>query len=141
MGAWGFGPFDNDDALDWLGQFLEAADSGVAWLPFARSKPAMLRRALRRPRRNKHLDLGVVECAVAACEVIATQLGRPGASIPAELAERVAGLGLDVRSVRSQAEAVARFLRDAPAYRELFLDESDYPTWQANMDDLISRLR
>lgn len=140
MGAWEFGPFDNDDALDWLGDFLESPDSGLAWAPGSGCKAARVRRALRRPYRNKHLDMGVTEEAVAACEVIAALRGKPAASAPDELRAWAAGTALSIEGLRPAALRVATFLRDAPAFKELFFEPEDHGKWRAHMDGLIGRL-
>jgi hypothetical protein len=140
MGAWEFGPFENDAALDWLADFLESPEVGLAWAPLSGCKAARVRRALRRPYRNKHLDMGVTEEAVAACEVIAAVGGKPVESASDELREWARGTALSLDSQRPAALRVAKFLRDAPAFKELFFDPEDHPKWQAHMDDLIGRL-
>ncbi|VAX35670.1 hypothetical protein MNBD_PLANCTO03-210 [hydrothermal vent metagenome] len=140
MSAWGLGPFDNDDALDWLGDFLESPDRGLVWVPLGTSKPARLRRALRRPYLSKYLDMGHTERAIVAAEVIAAACGSPSDEAPDELCDWAQRRVLKLDRLRRPAMRVATYLRDAPAYRRLFLDDNDYPEWQGHVDDLIKRL-
>ena len=71
MGAWGYGPFENDDAADWLDELIEASDIEV------------LRRALE-PRWLDYVYMQVTKGSVivAAAEVLAAGLGKGAADLP-----------------------------------------------------------
>ena len=74
MGAWGYGPFENDDAADWLDELIEASDIEV------------LRRALE-PRWFDYVYMQVTKGSVivAAAEVLAAGLGKGAADLPDEV--------------------------------------------------------
>ena len=67
------GSFENDDAMDWVNDCVQAASAGVV-------KAAL----------DRVLDADVVEvpdasAAIAAAEVVAASLGKPSPAIPANL--------------------------------------------------------
>lgn len=141
MGAWGIGLFENDDALDWIAEFLNAPPHRSWRRPFTRDRRALLRTALAGPARNKYLDMGCVERSLAAAEVIAASIGQVSPSSPDELLMHVGGGGVRFADLVSTAEATAKYVRDAPAFKLLFVDPSDYPQWQSHVDNLIARLQ
>ncbi|HEY0636188.1 MAG TPA: DUF4259 domain-containing protein [Pseudonocardiaceae bacterium] len=67
MGAWGLGPFDNDDAADWANELDDAAPEDRAGL----TRAALAEAA----DEADYLDLEVANTAVAAAAVVA--LTRP----------------------------------------------------------------
>lgn len=73
MGAWGHGPFDNDDAADWLADLEESSDLGF------------LRSSLQ-PRWFDYLYLQAPKGSViiAAAEVLAAGLGRAAPHLPVD---------------------------------------------------------
>lgn len=78
-GAWGDGSFDNDDAMDWVGECIQAASPGLVKSAF-----------------DRVLGPDVVEApdasaAIAAAEVVAAALGKPSPSLPANLKAWLAG--------------------------------------------------
>src|SRR5215472_6207325 len=70
MGTWGFGPFDNDAAADWLSELVEVGD--VDFLLDALT--------VVRGRSDRTVDAS--QRAVAAAEVIAAIGGKPCAALP-----------------------------------------------------------
>src|SRR3954451_21808785 len=74
MGAWGPGPFDNDDAMDWLVGLEESHDESA------------LREAFRAVEADAtYIDLPVAANALAAAEVVAAAVGPPPPGLPPEV--------------------------------------------------------
>jgi Domain of unknown function (DUF4259) len=78
-GAWGDGSFDNDDAMDWVGECVQATSPGLVKTAF-----------------DRVLGTDVVEApdasaAIAAAEVVAASLGKPSGPLPANLKAWLAG--------------------------------------------------
>jgi Domain of unknown function (DUF4259) len=69
MGAWGAGPFDNDDALDWLAMLSASRD-------FTEGRQAL------DVAREDYLDASDGSMALAAAKVVAVALGHPAPSLP-----------------------------------------------------------
>lgn len=133
MGAWDSGIFDNDEALDWVQEFLN--------LPTAQAKEELIERTLEAALRSEHMDCGVVESAMAAGETIAAVLGRPSAQAPAELQDWARKAEADFSALLPRAVKIAQTLRGSAAYRSMWLDSTSYPRWQSHADDLIARLK
>jgi hypothetical protein len=72
-GAWGEGSFENDAAMDW------AADCAKS------SSTTCVRSALESALAGTTLEAPEASVAVAAAEVVAAALGRPGPDLPPEL--------------------------------------------------------
>ena len=74
MGAWGSGPFDNDDAMDWVAELESARDVGVV-----RSALESVTDA------DGYIEAPVGSVALASAEVVAALRGKPGADLPEEV--------------------------------------------------------
>ncbi|MBM4364803.1 MAG: DUF4259 domain-containing protein [Deltaproteobacteria bacterium] len=96
MGAWGTGNWDNDDALDWIGELGEARD---------------LERVLTGP----GTDTGMCCRALAAAGVIAAALGRPGDGVPDEVKSWLEFHGRECPPSLAGTALVAGWPRSVPA--------------------------
>ncbi|MFC9772557.1 MULTISPECIES: DUF4259 domain-containing protein [unclassified Pseudarthrobacter] len=128
MGAWGFLPFENDDAMDWLDE-LDGGDADV------------VRRAITRVG-DGYVDAPVGSVAVAAAEVIAASQGTPAGNLPENVADWVTahGRGITAEDVEFALEAVQRVAGEESELAELW-DDADEPEWHDSVDDLAERLR
>ena len=70
-GAWDTGPFDNDDALDWVWELSESNDLAVI--------EATLESAANS---SGYLEAPTASMAIAAAEVVAALRGNPGQDCP-----------------------------------------------------------
>lgn len=132
-GAWDMGPFDNDDALDWVWE-LDDSDS-----------TSILESALKDVTRSM-LYISAPECsrAVAAAEVVAALAGNPRAELPDEVASWVRSKNLvaDEDLIALARKAVA-LVRDSSKSElaDLWRDSgSNYHDWHASLSDLLKRL-
>jgi len=132
-GAWDMGPFDNDDALDFVSE-LEDSDS-----------TSILERAFKDVTRSV-LYISAPECsrAVAAAEVVAAWAGNPRAEIPDEVASWVRSKNrvADEELIALARKAVA-VVRDSSKSElaDLWRDSgSNYDVWHASLTDLLTRL-
>jgi hypothetical protein len=91
MGAWGAGSFQNDWALDWLGDLRESSDATIAYSTLrcvvehggTRHFPSSILERLRGRRRHTDwLDADVSARALAAAEIVAAWLGNPLSKLP-----------------------------------------------------------
>ncbi|MGX1162372.1 uncharacterized protein DUF4259 [Arthrobacter sp. SLBN-100] len=128
MGAWGYLPFENDDALDWLDE-LEAAGADV------------IRGAL------ANVDGGYVETpegsvAIAAADITAACQGHPSGDLPENVADWVTAHGREITAedVELALEAVGRVAGEESELAELW-DDVDEPEWRESVEDLAERLR
>jgi hypothetical protein len=124
LGTWGSGPFDNDDAADWVWTLTADADEravALALTPGIEDSP----------------DDAVV---VAAAEVVAAGIGRPHPELPEEVASWVAARRpRPWAALVPVAAAAVRRLRGPSELAERW-EESGDDAWGFEVDGLLARL-
>ncbi len=154
MGAWGTGIFENDEAMDWLAGWDEAAEGeGDADEP---GRLAFVIGALAVAVEHKgYLDADIGECALAAAETVAITNGKPSSTLAllkdpedpiVQLKKWASTRHADIlrqKEVRDLAlQAIDRSLGKDSEVAELWADsEEDGATWLAGIKDLQARLR
>jgi hypothetical protein len=138
MGAWGWGPFDNDDAADWVGEFRGAdRDTGL------RAVGAALR-TVAEARPDDYLDAPEGTMAVAAAEVVAAVHGLDvlETSYNEELLAWVATMQLpaDGELVSLAVQALERVKGPESELADLW-DEVNDLSWRRAVDDRVASLR
>jgi hypothetical protein len=132
MGTWGVGPFENDDAAEWLAALAEVEDDSLL-------HEALDEVAAAGPGEYVEAPWGAV--ALAAAEVVAGGLGRPADDLPAEATawlERCPGV---VRTDHGTLalQALDRVAADSEL-RRLWDESPDAVSWHARVGDLRGRL-
>lgn len=132
MGTWGTEVFTNDDAMDWIAALDDANDIGV------------VERALGTVNAAKgYLDATDCSIALAAAEVVATILKKPGPDVPSEVFEWLARVGREMPpSLRGAALAAVDRVATGSELLELWEEAGDpgLAEWRATLADLRSRL-
>jgi len=132
MGAWGMGPFENDDALDWVSDLSEG---GVKCLTatfkeLPKSKP------------DDDIETGQCCNAIAAAEVVAAMNGRGLKDLPEEITEWLATKPKStpelVALARSAIERIGKDSELKDCWDEA--DPEDAKQWYASLKDLTNRL-
>lgn len=141
MGAWGINTFENDGAMDWLGDFLD--DPSEAKILKALSaeptmiQPGLIGRLMGKKPQEFPAELDGEE-VLAAAEVVATISGQPAASNPEELKSP------PKISLHSDTSAKALAAIDAMMANSNLMDcweETDeFESWKATVQDLRERL-
>lgn len=128
MGAWGYLPFENDDALDWL-EDLESGGADVVRSALAKAG-------------DRYVEAPEGAIAIAAAEVASASQGNPLGELPENVAEWVAAHGAEITAddVEMALEAVQRVAGEQSELAELW-DDADEPEWRESLDDLVERLR
>ncbi|MDQ0869539.1 hypothetical protein QFZ70_002012 [Arthrobacter sp. V1I9] len=128
MGAWGYLPFENDDALDWL----DALEAGGA---------EAIRGALAAPG-NGYIEAPEGSIAIAAADITAACQGNLSGDLPENVADWVTAHGaeLTAEDVEMALVAVQRIAGEKSELAELW-DDLDEPEWRESLDDLSERLR
>lgn len=130
MGTWGHGPFDNDDAGDWVWELEESQD-------FSAVQAAL--EAVTRP------GIGYIEApdcstAVAAAEVVAASLGRPTPSLPKEATAWVASRGSPPKQVVALAKQALAAIKSKSELRDLWEESESFNEWVQSLAGLEARL-
>ena len=148
MSVWGPGPFENDDAADWLSELDEELEeeSGAELLEEALSEVAD-------PENVGYVEIPDGAIAVAAAELLALLLGKPGGEKDILDEETLSSLsqeigGLDARRkerlVKRALTAVDRVLNDkenSELRQVLEEDEAMLSAWTSMIRDLHTRLQ
>jgi Domain of unknown function (DUF4259) len=133
MGAWGVLAFDNDDANDWAYGLDDVADLSLVESAFSRVDEA-----------GDYLEALESSEALAACEVLARLMGRPGYqnAYTEKVDEWVKQHPLrPSREILTHATSVIdRILGKNSELRALW-DEGDASEWLQAVEDLRARLR
>lgn len=131
MGAWGHGTFENDTALDWLGDLREGAPSLV--------EDALI--AVAEAGADQYLDADECCAALAAAELVAAARGKGEDRLSkgagtwfAEHRATVAVVEMDL--ARRAVERVS----GASELRELWDENGADTEWHANVRELLRRL-
>jgi hypothetical protein len=125
MGAWGTGIFENDDAMDFIGDLVD----GEASLDDALALG------------DEYVEAPDASIALAAAEVVAALAGRPSPALPKEAHDWLAAQGdLQQSALVSRAlQAVDRAVSDESELVELW-DEEGEDEWREPVADLRARL-
>ena len=128
MGAWGVGPFENDDAADWVYE-LEAGE-GLDVLRSALSLGEL-----------DYVEAPEGSIALAAAEIVAASGGQPHPELPEEPAAWLASNGGQVTEAERQLarQAVARVGAEGSELAELW-EDAGAEAWRATLDDVNRRL-
>jgi hypothetical protein len=126
MGAWGCNSFDNDDALDFIGELLDTGDV------------ALLDDAVAQVAGGSGVDDVTANRALAAADIVAAQHGNPAADLPEELSQWIADHPgpVDLQPAR---DAVIAVLTDSELL-ELWKESGNYRKWRASTMQLLKRL-
>jgi hypothetical protein len=132
MGSWGTEVFANDDAMDWIAELENTDDIGVVERALSAVNDA-----------SGYLEAPDCSLALAAAEVVATILKRPGPDVPSEVFEWIARVGREISpSLPDDAQrAVERVASDSELL-ELW-EEAGEPglgEWRATLAELSTRL-
>lgn len=132
-GAWESGSFDNDDALDWVGECIRSKGASLI--------SATLSAALV----DGYLEAPKCSAAVAAAEVVAASKGNASQSLPKDLSSWLEKQQrAEIAKLAPVAtKAVSRILNGPKSeLHELWQEnKKDFPVWKSKMQSLIARLK
>jgi hypothetical protein len=132
MGAWGFGSFENDSALDWVNDLIDCDDTSAIESAIASATIS--------PEDYLEIDEGCA--AIAAGEVVAAFLQRPAAALPPDVSEwiRQHPRSVSPELTKQALSAIDRVAGENSEIRELCEESDGFDEWRAGIDDLRSRL-
>jgi hypothetical protein len=132
-GAWGYGSFENDDALDWVLE-LERA-----------SGPQFLQTTVQQvDTGTKYVEAPICAIALAAAEVIAAASGHPAKVLPSEVAAWIRRVRPTTSPLLLAAARAAVQKCRAPKdseLRELWQESKEEKAWLDDTASLLARLK
>lgn len=132
-GAWGVGPFDNDDALDWVAELERAASPKVLISALSEIGP-----------KSQYVEAPECSIALAAAEVVAAAHGRPSKTLPAEVTAWIGRVRPVIEpELFAHARTAVAFCRDnaQSELRQLWSESKEFQVWLADTADLLARLK
>lgn len=127
MGAFGTGPFDNDDALDLLSECVDS--------------PALTLRVALQAAQGDYVEVDAGGRAWAAAEIVALAFGRGELTdLPSSAAELVLRIKPNDTLRALALRAIERLGREGSELAELWAETPDEDTFRARLEDLRSRL-
>lgn len=138
MGAWGYGSFENDDALDWVFELEQSRDLSVIVSALNEIISGI----------GGYLDATDCANALAAAETVAALAGRPGPALPEEIthwvgerhAESPQGRLIVDKAVTRQAQHAISAVLSESELKELWEETDDLERWKVTVTDLLERL-
>ena len=132
MGAWGISAFENDDALDWLGDFCDEPGEEPLKDAFVSVNEIA----------NDYLESPEASNALIAAEIVAFLLSLPSSNLPEHSKECLENLQIKPNDdlVSSAVKAVERVKTDSEL-KELWEETDNFQEWNKIVDELIGRLK
>ena len=128
MGSWGYRTFEDDTALDWIGEFQQAPSL------------AAVEEAIEAALGGDFIDDLAGAQALAAAEVVAALHGHPSDLLPEPVARWAADQPPpDAGLLERAAQAVTAVFQESEL-REIWEDADGLDPWQEAIDELRSRL-
>ena len=142
MGAWGIKTFENDGAMDWLGDFMEQPSDKRILDAFSAGptiiQPGFIGKLMGKNAESIPGELDGDE-VLAAAEVVATILGRPSTSNPDEL-KNPPTITLSPTTVSKALAAIDEIMKDSNL-KDCWEETDDFQAWKAEVEDLRTRLK
>ena len=134
MGAWGTGIFDNDGALDYVGDIV--SDSGLSQIEATFDNVLSIK--------LEYLEAPDAENALAAAEILARLQGRGNAEKSTDELEQLikkTRVSPSRDLMQKARQSVARILTEPSELLELWNDSDEYGAeWKACVENLASRI-
>jgi hypothetical protein len=132
MGAWGTGPFDNDDAADWAYELDEAIDLTPVLQALAAATDG-----------DGYLEQPEGAAAIAAAAVLAATFDGDLRGLPEGVGEWVDGQpGMSTKGdARLALDALVRVMSEDSELRELWEESPEGAQWAKGIESLRDRLQ
>lgn len=131
MGAWNTGPFDNDDASDWLYELEESLDSSA--ITVALDAVAHIG--------DEYLEAPECSNALAAAEIVAALQDQPMEGLPDNARRWIdEHQGLDASSLVPVSIAVIERIGSNSELQELWEESEFFEQWKKSLQNLSGRL-
>jgi len=132
MGAWGTGPFDNDDASDWLYELQESSDESAIVIALEAVAGT-----------GGYLEAPECSTALAAAEIAAALQGTPLDGLPDEAKSWIDEnrLRLNVPGLIPLSIVAVERIRTNSELKELWEESGDADQWHSELANLTLRLQ
>lgn len=141
MGAWGINTYENDGAMDWLGDLLDDPSEAKILEAFSAEptviQPGLIGRLIGKKAQEFPAELDGEE-VLAAAEVVATISGHPAASNPEELTSPPQ-IALHSETSTKAVAAIDAMMANSNL-KDCWEETDEFESWKATVQDLRKRL-
>lgn len=130
MGAWGYGNFENDDAMDWVADLEGYSDDGM----IIDTLNTIIDQA------DDYPEAPDCSGAVVAAETIAALLGEPHEDCPDEIDAWVEERTSPSATLVAKARQAVEVIMSNSELKDLWQESEDFEAWQSSLEDLLTRL-
>ena len=133
MGAWGHRNFENDSAMDFVGDFLES--------PTEVALSDALAIVIDAGADEEYIEVDEASAALAAAEMVAAANGHGSVDLPQDLSAAIKKPGFkpNEKMVKKARKAVSVVLKESEL-QELWAENGEPNEWQEVQSDLLIRL-
>jgi hypothetical protein len=131
MGAWGNRNFENDQAMDFVGDFTAN--------PSSESLEEAFTTVIEQGEDEEYMEVDEASAALAAAEIIAATLAKPAPDFPQELHLTLATIKVNTMLQKTARKAVKQVMKESEL-QELWAESDDLEAWLAVQTDLLERL-
>ena len=133
MGAWGHRNFENDDAMDFIGEFKEEPSENLLIESLSLIVDAH--------EDEEYIEAPEASAALTAAELVAAAIGKPSSDCPEGLEEALKRLGAGGNvALRKLARKAVKYILKESELQELWAEGGEPNDWQAVQRDLLTRL-
>ena len=133
MGAWGHRNFEDDDAMDFVGEFKEEPSENLLMESLSLIVDAH--------EDEEYIEALEASAALAAAELVAAALRKPSSDCPDGLEESLKRLGAGENvALRKLARKAVKYALKESELQELWAEGGEPNDWQAVQRDLLTRL-
>lgn len=132
MGAWGNRNFENDQAMDFVGDFTDK--------PSLKSLEEALATVVDLGEEGDYIEADEASAALAAAEIVAAILKKPSSDFPDNLQPTLALVSSSTAIQRIARKAVKQVAKESEL-QELWAEGGDAEEWQTIQEDLLERLK
>lgn len=132
MGAWGNRNFENDQAMDFVGDFTDN--------PTLENLEETLSIVIEQGEEEEYADIEEASAALAAAEILAAILTKPAPDFPQELQPALTTIKVNATLQKKARKAIKQVMK-ASELQELWAEGDDLEEWLAVQTDLLERLK
>jgi hypothetical protein len=132
MGAWGNRNFENDQAMDFVGDFTDN--------PSLESLEEALATVVDLGDEGQYIEVDEASAALAAAEIVAATLKKPSSDFPEDLQPALTSISSNAVVQELARKAVTQVAKESEL-QELWAEGGDAEEWQLIQKDLLERLK
>lgn len=130
MGTWGYGSFENDDAMDWVAELETNLDDAA----IVEALNEVVEEA------EDYIEAPTCAIAIAAVEVVAALNGKPLDELPDEVEDWLQDRPAPNSSLLARAHQTLKVILAESELKDIWKASEDFEEWKGAVEELLDRL-